>query len=107
MILSTSQAKDFLMMAGFKDQALDYALKIMSCESGLNTNALNLEGENSQGLMQINLNAHPEYASLNLFDPLINCQVAYRIYEKSGNNFQAWSCAKKLGLIYPFQSTNL
>lgn len=47
-------------------------------ESGGNPKAWNRAGEDSRGLFQINLNAHPEYTDLNLFDPQVNTEIAAR-----------------------------
>jgi hypothetical protein len=100
MILEKNQILNFLYNAGFKGANLQAAIKICFCESGFNTNAHNTSGEDSRGLMQINVDAHPEYLNLNLFDPQINANVAYNIFTETGN-FQAWTCARKLGLVNP------
>jgi len=100
MKLDYSQVKQYLYNAGFKGVHLDAATKICFCESGFNSTAHNTNGEDSRGLMQINVDAHPEYKYLNLFDPEINAQIAYEIFSESGN-FKAWSCAKQLGLVNP------
>lgn len=47
-------------------------------ESRGNPKAWNRAGEDSRGLFQINLHAHPEYADLNLFDPRVNAEIAAR-----------------------------
>jgi hypothetical protein len=100
MILNYSKVKNYLYNAGFKGLALEAAVKICACESSFNTNAHNTSGENSKGLMQINVDAHPEYKNLDLFDPVINTKIAYKIYKQT-NNFSAWTCAKKLNLVNP------
>lgn len=51
---------------------------IMQKESGGNPNAHSPGNEDSRGLFQINLGAHPEYKSLNLYDPVVNATVAAR-----------------------------
>lgn len=101
MILNSSQVLSYLYNAGFRNIHLEAAVKICYCESGFNTNAHNTNGEDSRGLMQINVDAHPEYNNLNLFDPQINANCAYEIFVQSGKNFKAWSCAKKLNLENP------
>lgn len=101
MILNSSEVKQYLYDAGFRGIALNYAVDIAYCESGFNTNAHNDDGEDSRGLMQINLKAHPYYSQYNLFDPAINTRLAYEIYTKSGKNFKAWTCAKLLNLQNP------
>jgi hypothetical protein len=100
MILNYNEVKQYLYSAGFKGIHLEAATKIAYCESSFNTNAHNTNGEDSRGLMQINVNAHPEYSNINLFDPQLNANVAYEIFTESGN-FQAWTCARQLGLINP------
>lgn len=101
MILNSTQVNGFLYSAGFRGIDLQAALKICFCESSFNTNAHNTNGEDSRGLMQINVDAHPHLANLNLFDPQINCNEAYKIYLQSGKKFTAWTCAKLLKLENP------
>jgi hypothetical protein len=103
MIINETQAKNYLYQAGFRSSALNAAARIAWCESGLNTQAHNTAGEDSRGLMQINVasNANPQYASYDLFNPVINTQVAYKIYNAWGKNFGAWTCAHTLGLVNP------
>jgi len=103
MILSETQVKSLLYNAGFRGAALNAAVKIAQCESGFNTLAWNRDGEDSRGLMQINVSpsANPQYATLDLFDPVINTQVAYQIYLDWGKNFKAWTCARILNLENP------
>ena len=109
MILSKSQAYNYLYNAGFRGSHLNAALQIAICESSLNTNVHNTTGEDSRGLMQINVasNANPQYANYNLFDPVINTQVAFRIFQQWGNNFGAWTCARTLGLVNPGNSNDI
>lgn len=104
MQLTEHEVKQYLKKAGFKGSALNYAILIARCESGFNTNAhYSTSGEDSRGLMQINVGprANPQYKNLNLFDPQTNANVAYEIYKAWGNNFGAWMCATKLGLVNP------
>ena len=101
MILNHSQVQNYFYRAGFRGVNLDAALKICFCESSFNTQAHNTTGEDSRGLMQINVNAHPNYSSLNLFDPQINANVAYEIFTNAGKTFKDWTCARKLNLINP------
>jgi len=61
--------------------------------------AHNQNFEDSRGLMQINLDAHPEYSNIDLFDPEINTQIAYILYSKANNSFKDWTCAHSLGLV--------
>ena len=106
MILSNNELKYYLTYAGFKNESLEYALKIINCESGNNTLAHNSNNEDSRGLFQINVNAHPNYLIYDLYDPMINVLIGYDLYKKAGYNFKDWSCAKNLGLVYP-NNTNV
>ena len=45
--------------------------------------------ENSEGEFQVNIDAHPQYASWNLFDPMTDAKAAYQIWQGSG--WGAWS----------------
>jgi hypothetical protein len=96
--------------AGFRGSHLDAAVMIAECESGFNPEAkcLNCFGvsEDSRGLWQINLNAHPQYKNVNLFDPQINANAAYQVYLESNSSFRPWyNCANKLGYLN-FPNTN-
>jgi hypothetical protein len=102
MILAFNIVKNYLSEAGFTGEALDWALQIAKCESGFNTEARLLSPkEDSRGLMQINVRAHPEFLYYDLYDPLDNCVAAYQLFKRRGENFLDWTCAQKLGLVYP------
>jgi len=72
------------------------AVRIAQCESGWRTGAWNYTHEDSRGLFQINVDAHPQWATYNLFDPLVNAYFANQLWAVEG--WQPWSCAKELGL---------
>jgi len=78
------------------DWPVNTALKIMSCESGGNPNALSRT--NDRGLMQINHIWKGKY-DLNTFEdffnPEKNVYAGYRIYKNRGN-FSAWTCSRKI-----------
>lgn len=99
MILTETQIRNYLSAAGFSGSDLNNAVRICFCESGYNTNAHNTSGEDSRGLMQINVNAHPVYAPLDLFDPEMNCMIAYEIFKDANFSFRDWSCAYILGIL--------
>lgn len=101
MILSESDVRYYLSLSGFKGSDLTTAVKICYCESGFNTDAWNKTSiEDSRGLMQVNVIAHPEYSSLDLFDPRINTNIAYRIFRSEG--FNAWkNCKNKIPETIP------
>lgn len=68
------------------------AFAIMIAESGGYADAWNQCGEDSRGLAQINVGpgANTQYASLDLFNPTINSQVARLIYNAAAG-FTPWS----------------
>ena len=78
---------------------IDNAVNVAQVESGWRTGARNTDGEDSRGLWQINVQAHPDYARLNLFDPQVNAYCAYQIWEHS-KGWGPWrNAAKQLGLL--------
>ncbi len=99
MVLSQSEVRSYLMSAGFTGSALNEAVQISFCESSFDTEAHNTWGEDSRGLMQINLNAHPVYSSLDLFDPALNTLIAHDLYIEAGSSFRDWTCARQLGFV--------
>jgi hypothetical protein len=78
---------------------VDNVLAVMNCESGGNPYAHNTNGEDSRGLLQINVGpgAHTDMASLDLFDPATNLRAAFQIWQASG--WSPWSCARIVGLV--------
>lgn len=58
-------------------------LNTFNTEAGFNSNATGDRGR-SVGVGQINFDAHPEYAKLNLRDPYINLGVARDIWNRQG-----------------------
>lgn len=84
--------------AGFSGIDAITATAIALAESAGNPQAYNPEtaagapqGKGSFGLWQIYLNAHPEYANANLYDPQTNASAAYSIYSAAGDSFSPWS----------------
>lgn len=60
-------------------------LPIAQLESGLNSLATNItDKEYSMGIFQINVKAHPEYSSLNLFDPEENARAIADLWQGRG-----------------------
>lgn len=53
---------------------------IAYAESKLRAGALNDNGENSRGIFQINLKAHPQYAGLDLYNPAVNAEIAAKVF---------------------------
>jgi len=98
-VLSAQQIAQYASDAGFSGEDLITAVAIAKAESSGNPSAYNPEiaagnpqGKGSYGLWQINLNAHPEFSSVNLFDPQTNAAAAFEIYSRSG--FSPWSTFK-------------
>lgn len=82
-------------------QEIDNAVNIAQLESGWNTAAHNQTHEDSRGLWQINVQAHPEAGTMNLFDPQVNAWWAHKIWKASGS-WRPWlNSARKLLLISP------
>lgn len=101
MNLTPSQISQLASDAGFSGNDLVTAVAIALAESGGNPNNYNPEtaagapqGKGSYGLWQIYLNAHPEFAGDNLYDPAANANAAFSIYSASGQSFRAWSTFK-------------
>jgi len=92
MNLSAAQIQSYAAAAGFSGADLQTAAAIAQAESSGNPGAVGDAG-NSFGLWQINLPAHPEYASANLSDPMVNAQAAFAIYSAAGG-FSPWSTYK-------------
>ncbi len=77
------------------------AFKLLSCENRpLDPRAKNVNksGSIDRGLFQINNKWQEVDNKRFLYDPLINTQMAWRIYEDSGYNFKMWTCGKKLNI---------
>ena len=80
-------------------EEIDNAVNVAELESGWVTSAHNQVGEDSRGLWQINIQAHPHYAAMNLFDPQVNAWCAYRIWKDAGS-WRPWlNAARKLKLL--------
>lgn len=89
MRLSADQIAQVASAAGFSGGDLTTAVAIAFAESSGNPQAHNGNGEDSWGLWQINLHAHPEFSSWDLTDPATNARVAFLLYSSSG--FRPWS----------------
>jgi cell wall-associated NlpC family hydrolase len=89
-VLSALEIYRFARMAGFSpDQAVTMTAVALAESSG-NTGAHNPNGENSQGLWQINVAAHKDLDGTNLYDPLTNAQAAFRVSEE-GQDMSPWT----------------
>lgn len=78
--------------AGFSGWRLIVAVAIAKGESAWNTRAHALTSrEDSRGLWQINVNAHPWGKSINLYDGQTNAHAARRVWREAGGSFHPWS----------------
>jgi hypothetical protein len=82
------------------DWDVNVAAAIALAESGGDPNAYNPEtqagtpeGEGSYGLWQVYLHKHPEFATMDKFDPQTNANEAYLVYTQAGG-FSPWSTFK-------------
>jgi len=74
---------------GSQNNLLVIMAAIMEPESGGWSGAENHCGENSIGLLQVNLDAWGhKWSRQQLLDPLTNCQAAYQVYRQQG--LHAW-----------------
>ena len=106
--LSDSQLASLARQAGFEENTIPTIVGIARAESGGNPMALNPDrstGDESYGLMQVNMIDYPDYqlgqsrlrefglkAKSDLYDPLTNMRAAKRIFDTQGPN--AWSVYK-------------
>ena len=97
MILTREQAASYARQAGFRGDGLTLMVAIATAESGLDTNAANLNDPNggSFGLVQIN-GAHFGESWTNgvmtkalALDPLVAMQFAF-VLSRGGTDFSAW-----------------
>ena len=92
--LTAAQIAQVARSAGLSGQAVAYAVAIALAESGGNPKAHNpgngtTDIEDSYGLWQINILAHPEYTAQKLYDPAGNALAMFLI-SSSGTNWNAW-----------------
>ncbi len=94
-MLTREQIADYARRAGFPEAAINTMVAIALAESRGNPeahcfNCVPGVQEDSRGLWQINVRAHPEYASQNLSDPLTNAKAALDI-SRGGTKFTPWT----------------
>lgn len=95
--LSSAEIAQYASDAGFDGEDLVTAVAVALAESSGNTGAvgdLNLTPGGSIGLWQINLKAHPDWATSDLTDPAVNAAAAFDVYRKAGSSFRPWSTFK-------------
>lgn len=93
--LTPAQVYNAARAGGFSPTAAIMATAVALAESGGNPDAHCLNcfpgiREDSRGLWQINVDAHPDMAGWNLYDPKTNARAAYKI-SSGGRSFGAWS----------------
>ncbi len=89
--LTIAQLQSLAQQTGLSGNAASVAAAIAMAESGGNTNAHALTiYEDSWGLWQINLRAHPGYSAASMQDPVQNARAMYAI-SSGGTNWQPWS----------------
>jgi hypothetical protein len=85
--------------AGFKGLDLQVAIAVALAESGGREDAHALtRKEDSRGLWQINVRAHPEFANTNLYDGATNARAAKAVLNKQG--WRAWSAYKNGRFVF-------
>lgn len=91
-VVSVRQCAQWAHDAGFVSTDLITITAICGAESGYNTNAHALTSrEDSRGLAQINVWAHPWGAKINLYDGATNLSAAFRVFREAGASFRPWS----------------
>ncbi len=91
--LSRQELADVWLSAGGNPRAATMAAAVALRESGGRPNARNLsKREDSRGLWQINVRAHPQWALRNLYNPRVNAQAAIAI-SSNGRNWSPWTTA--------------
>ena len=97
---SYDQLVQYARNAGFSNGDEYTAAAIALAESGGNPHAYNPEnaanapaGQGSFGLWQVFLHAHPEFFGHALYDPQVNANDAFAIYQEA-RSFNPWSTFK-------------
>lgn len=89
-VLTAAEIYRFARAAGFDPAQAATMTAIALAESGGETGAHNTHGEDSVGLWQINRDAHPGLAHLDLTDPLANAQAALAV-SGGGADISPWT----------------
>lgn len=76
----------------FRSEQLAIAIAVAKAESGWWTGAqLHTSEEDSRGLWQINLYAHPQYNGGRLYDASYNAQAAWEVYSDANHTWRPWT----------------
>ncbi len=104
--LTDAQLAQVYYNAGFRGSALATMVAISIGESGGRPDARNKSAiEDSRGISQINLDAHPRYDGDKLYDPSYNAKAAFDV-SGQGKNFGPWSVYTK-GVYRQFVSRGI
>lgn len=102
-VYETPKTVEEKIKAVFGDHA-DKAFQLLTCENrSLDPRATNYNpGSIDRGIFQINDKwqgfKHQGKADQFLYDEDININIAWRLYEDSGYNFNLWTCGKNMGI---------
>jgi murein DD-endopeptidase MepM/ murein hydrolase activator NlpD len=90
--ISTAQARQYAIAAGFSGNAAATIVAIAQAESTLNTNAKAVNGDGSidRGVLQINSRWHAEITDACAYDAACAFRAAYQISSR-GSNFTPWT----------------
>ena len=89
-VLEAREIYRFARLAGFQPDEAATMTAIALAESGGETGAHNAVGEDSQGLWQINVAAHPGLQGVDLSDPLANAKAAFDV-SGGGADISPWT----------------
>lgn len=91
-VLSVSSARSYAAHAGFIEPGLSTIVAIAQAESGLATDARNVNNDGSidRGVLQINNKWHPEVSDAQAYAPQSAFQAGYRISSR-GTDFTPWT----------------
>jgi cell wall-associated NlpC family hydrolase len=89
-VLEAREIYRFARLAGFQPDEAATMTAIALAESGGETGAHNAVGEDSRGLWQINVAAHPDLRDVDLSDPLANAKAAFDV-SGGGKDISAWT----------------
>jgi len=89
-VLEAREIYRFARLAGFEPDEAATMTAIALAESGGETGAHNAVGEDSRGLWQINVSAHPSLAGVDLSDPLANAKAAFDV-SGGGADISPWT----------------
>lgn len=90
----------FARAAGWPASELVRAVAVALRESEGDPRAHNLNPpvEDSRGLWQLNVLAHPALAALNLYDPAVNAAAAFELWTREG--WRPWRTPRGLPAVY-------